>query len=141
MNLAVVILAAGRGERMGSPLPKVLHGIFDKPMLQCVIDSAEKLRPFRIIAVVGKNFKEIKKSIKPGNILFAVQKKPNGTGDALLRAKTLLKDFRGTILVLNGDVPLITSETLKKFLSLHRKNSNHISLISFAAANPASYGR
>ncbi|MCX5717250.1 MAG: bifunctional UDP-N-acetylglucosamine diphosphorylase/glucosamine-1-phosphate N-acetyltransferase GlmU [Nitrospirae bacterium] len=141
MKLAVVILAAGRGKRMNSTLPKVLHGIFDKPMLQCVIDSAEKLRPSRIIAVVGKNFKEIKKSIKPGNILFAVQKKPNGTGDALLRAKTLLKDFRGTILVLNGDVPLITSETLKKFLSLHRKGRNHISLISFAAANPASYGR
>ncbi|OGW31373.1 MAG: UDP-N-acetylglucosamine diphosphorylase/glucosamine-1-phosphate N-acetyltransferase [Nitrospirae bacterium GWF2_44_13] len=141
MKLAVVILAAGRGERMGSPLPKVLHGIFDKPMLQCVIDSAERLRPLRIVAVVGKHFKEIKKSIKPGNILFAVQKKPNGTGDALLRAKTLLKDFRGTILVLNGDVPLITSETLKKFLSLHQTGRNHISLISFAATNPASYGR
>lgn len=141
MKLAVVILAAGRGERMNSTLPKVLHGIFDKPMLQCVIDSAEKLRPSRIIAVVGKNFKEIKKSIKPGNILFAVQKKPNGTGDALLRAKTLLKDFRGTILVLSGDVPLITSETLKEFLSLHRKGRNHISLISFAATSPASYGR
>ncbi|MBI1811743.1 MAG: bifunctional UDP-N-acetylglucosamine diphosphorylase/glucosamine-1-phosphate N-acetyltransferase GlmU [Nitrospirae bacterium] len=143
MKLAVVILAAGRGERMGSHLPKVLHGIFDKPMLQCVIDSAEKLRPSRIIAVVGKNFKEIKKSIKPENILFAIQKKPKGTGDALLRAKTLLKGTKhgGTILVLNGDVPLITSETLKKFLSLHRKGRNGISLISFAAANPASYGR
>ena len=91
--------------------------------------------------MVGKHFKEIKKSIKPGSILFAVQKKPNGTGDALLRAKTLLKDFRGTILVLNGDVPLVTSETLKKFLSLHRTGRNHISLISFAATNPASYGR
>ncbi|HBO83794.1 MAG TPA: UDP-N-acetylglucosamine diphosphorylase/glucosamine-1-phosphate N-acetyltransferase, partial [Deltaproteobacteria bacterium] len=141
MKLAVVILAAGRGERMGSPLAKVLHRISDKPMLQCVIDSAVKLRPLRIIAVVGKNFNEIKKSIKPGNILFAIQRKPNGTGDALLRAKALLKDFRGTILVLNGDVPLITSETLKKFVNLHRKDRNHISLISFAAANPASYGR
>ena len=52
MKLAVVILAAGRGERMGSPLPKVLHGIFDKPMLQCVIDSAERLRPLKIISFV-----------------------------------------------------------------------------------------
>ncbi|MDI6744176.1 MAG: bifunctional UDP-N-acetylglucosamine diphosphorylase/glucosamine-1-phosphate N-acetyltransferase GlmU [Thermodesulfovibrionales bacterium] len=141
MKLAVVILAAGRGERMNSTLPKVLHRIFDRTMLQCVIDSSEKLMPLRIIAVVGKHFKEIRKSIKPENILFAVQKKPNGTGDALLKTKTLLKDFRGTILVLNGDVPLITSETLKKLLGLHQRAKNDISLISFVAASPASYGR
>ncbi len=160
MKLAVVILAAGRGERMGSPLPKVLHWIFDKPMLQCVIDSASRLKPSKIVIVVGKNCGEIKDAInksphppfikggrggitkgKQSNLSFVIQKKPNGTGDALLRAKTLLKDFRGTILVLNGDVPLITSETLKKFLSLHRTGGNHISLISFAATNPASYGR
>jgi len=141
MKIAVVILAAGRGERMNSALPKVLHVIFDKSMLQCVLDSAEKLRPSRIIAVVGKNFKEIKKSVKSGNMVFALQKKPNGTGGALSSAKAALKDFKGTILVLNGDVPLVTPETLKKFLSLHRTGGNHISLISFAAANPDSYGR
>ena len=163
MKLAVVILAAGRGERMGSPLPKVLHGIFDKPMLQCVIDSASGLKPSKIVIVVGKNYGEIKDAInksphppfikggregitkgKQSSLSFVIQKKPNGTGDALVRAKSALgglKDFIGTILVLNGDVPLITSETLKRFLSLHLRGKNDISLISFAAANPASYGR
>jgi len=140
-KIAVVILAAGKGKRMNSAVPKVLHGIFDKPMLQCVIDSAKELKPGKIIAVAGKNSGEIKKSIKTKNISFAIQDKPRGTGDALSKASKLLKNFRGTVLVLNGDVPLITSETLRKFIGLHRRAKNDISLISFVAVNPASYGR
>ena len=144
MKVAVVILAAGRGERMNSSLPKVLHRIFDKPMLQYVVGSAAKLKPFKIVVVAGKHYKEIKNSIKGGQrsiITFAIQKEPKGTGDALSKARTFLKDFRGTILVLNGDTPLITSQTLTKFLKLHRREKNDISLISFIASDPAAYGR
>lgn len=144
MKVAVVILAAGRGERMNSSLPKVLHRIFDKPMLQYVVDSSAKLEPFKIVVVAGEHYKEIKNSIKgkQGSIItFAIQKEPKGTGDALSKASTFLKDFRGTILVLNGDTPLITSQTLAKFLKLHRREKNDISLISFIASDPAAYGR
>ena len=141
LKLAVVILAAGRGERMNSSMPKVLHKIFDKPMLQHVVDSALKIKPSRIVVVAGRNLKEIKNSVRGKGILFAVQKEPKGTGDALSKARALLKDFKGTMLVLNGDAPLITAETLSRFLRLHRKERNKISLISFMASNPAAYGR
>lgn len=141
MKIAVVILAAGRGERMNSSIPKVLHKIQDKSMLQHVIDSAQKLRPAKIVVVVGKHYAEIKKQIKAKNISFAIQSEPKGTGDALLKAKNFLRGFKGSILVLNGDVPLITPETLKKFFSLHIKEKNDISLVSFVAGNPSAYGR
>jgi bifunctional UDP-N-acetylglucosamine pyrophosphorylase/glucosamine-1-phosphate N-acetyltransferase len=151
MSLAVVILAAGRGERMNSSLPKVLHKIFDKPMLRYVVDTASGLNPSKIVVVVGKNHKEIKsrgvlqyaptKKGQRGIVSFAVQKEPKGTADALSKAGKALKGFKGTILVLNGDTPLITVQTLNKFLGLHRKGEKDISFISFIASNPAAYGR
>jgi len=141
MKTAVVILAAGRGGRMNSTMPKVLHKIFDKPMLQHVVDSAAMLKPFKLGVVVGKHYKDIKDSLKGRDIFFAIQKEPKGTGDALSRSRTFLKDFKGTILVLNGDTPLIRPETLNKFVRLHRKEKNKISLVSFIAGNPAAYGR
>ncbi len=141
MKLAVVILAAGRGERMNSTLPKVLHKISGKTMLQHVIDSALKLKPSRTIIVAGRHYKDIKDSLKGSNILFAIQKEPKGTGDAVLKARTFLEGFKGTVLILNGDAPLVTAQALVKFLGLHRKGNNDISLISFVAAKPAAYGR
>ncbi|MBI5203828.1 MAG: bifunctional UDP-N-acetylglucosamine diphosphorylase/glucosamine-1-phosphate N-acetyltransferase GlmU [Nitrospirae bacterium] len=141
MKLAVVILAAGRGERMNSALPKVLHKISGKAMLQHVIDSASKLKPSRTIVVAGRQYKEIKDTLKGSNILFAIQKEPKGTGDAVLKARTFLEGFKGTVLILNGDAPLVTAEALLKFLGLHGKSNNDISLISFVAARPAAYGR
>lgn len=141
MKLAVVILAAGRGERMNSALPKVLHKISGKAMLQHVIDAASGLKPSRIIVVAGRHYKEIKDALKDSNILFAIQKEPKGTGDAVLKARTFLEGFKGDVLILNGDAPLVTAQALIKFLGLHRKNNNDISLVSFVAANPEAYGR
>ncbi len=141
MKTAVVILAAGRGERMNSSIPKVLHKIQDNSMLQHVIDSAQKFGPAKIVVVAGKNYAEIKKSIKAKNISFAIQSEPKGTGDALSKARNFLRRFNGNILVLNGDVPLITHETLRKFFNLHLKGKKDISLVSFVAGNPSAYGR
>lgn len=146
MRLAVVILAAGVGKRMNSAVPKVLHKISGKPMLQHVVDSIAELNPVSIVVVVGRHRAEIRKSIclhdvTHPRIKFITQEEPKGTGDALSKAKTALKDFKGTILVLNGDTPLITSQTLRKFLGLHCKERNEISFISFTASDPADYGR
>lgn len=141
MKIAVVILAAGRGERMNSSIPKVLHKIEDRPMLQHVIDSAHRLGPTKIVVVVGEHYTEIKKSIKAKYVSFAIQSEPKGTADALSRARNFLRGFNGNILVLNGDVPLITPGTLRKFFSLHLKQKNDISIISFVAGNPSAYGR
>ncbi|MCE5194134.1 MAG: bifunctional UDP-N-acetylglucosamine diphosphorylase/glucosamine-1-phosphate N-acetyltransferase GlmU [Nitrospiraceae bacterium] len=141
MKTAVVILAAGQGKRMNSSLPKVLHKIFNKHMIQYVIDSVSMLKPFKITVVAGKHFKEIKNSINSEKIFFALQKQPKGTADALLSAKEPLKGFKGTVLVVNGDTPLITPQILGKFLELHSKKDKHISFISFKPDNPAGYGR
>jgi bifunctional UDP-N-acetylglucosamine pyrophosphorylase/glucosamine-1-phosphate N-acetyltransferase len=142
MKLAGVILAAGLGKRMSSSLPKVLHKIYDAPMLQYVLSTLNKLKPQRIIVVAGKHFKEIKESIKDdGSIYFAHQKEARGTGDALLKARQTLRGFKGTVLVINGDTPLILRETLRKFLYLHKRKRNVISVLSFTAKEPGSYGR
>jgi bifunctional UDP-N-acetylglucosamine pyrophosphorylase/glucosamine-1-phosphate N-acetyltransferase len=142
MKLASVVLAAGLGKRMNSSVPKVLHTIHGTPMLQYVLTTLYELKPQKIIVVVGKHLSEIRKSIKKqDSITFAYQEEAKGTGDALLNAWPALEGLKGTVLVINGDTPLIIRETLKKLLTLHKKRGNVISLLSFIAQDPASYGR
>jgi len=142
MKLAAVVLAAGLGTRMNSSVPKVLNDLNGTLMLQHVLNILYKLKPKRIVVVAGMHIEEIKKSIQDGsNIFFAHQKEAKGTGDALLKAVPSLRGFQGTVLVVNGDTPLITPETLKKFLLLHIKRRDTLSLISFISREPGSYGR
>jgi len=142
MKIAGVVLAAGMGTRMKSSLPKVLHNIWGAPMLQYVVDALFALKPQKTVVVVGKHSREISRAVTyPSTVVFAQQKEAKGTGDALLTAAPALKHFNGTVLVVNGDTPLITEDTLKKFLSLHQKMKNSVSLLSFDADDPGSYGR
>ncbi|MEW6066975.1 MAG: bifunctional UDP-N-acetylglucosamine diphosphorylase/glucosamine-1-phosphate N-acetyltransferase GlmU [Nitrospirota bacterium] len=142
MKIAGVVLAAGLGKRMNSSLPKVLHKLHGNTMLQHVLDVLYKISPQKIIVVVGKFFDEIRGSIKDiSSISFAHQKEAKGTGDALLKASEYLKGFKGTIIVVNGDMPLITSKTIEKFLNIHTRKKNIISVLSFKTENPRSYGR
>lgn len=143
MKIACIILAAGLGKRMRSEWPKVLHEIDRIPMLQYVLDSLEEIHAQKIIAVVGKFSREIQKAVddKSSMVVFARQKKARGTADAVSIALPFLKGFRNTVLVVNGDTPLITGKTLKKFLMLHRKNKNLLSVLSFVPDSPDSYGR
>ncbi len=142
MKLAGVILSAGLGKRMDSTIPKVLHKIYGIPMLQYVLCRMHELKPQKVIVVVGKHFREIKDAVKDADsISFVHQKEAKGTGDALLNAKQALQGFQGTVLVINGDTPLIRRETLKRFLNLHQKKGHTISVLSFMAQDPSSYGR
>ncbi|MBI5640335.1 MAG: bifunctional UDP-N-acetylglucosamine diphosphorylase/glucosamine-1-phosphate N-acetyltransferase GlmU [Nitrospirae bacterium] len=141
MNLACVILAAGLGKRMRSSLPKVLHSICGIPMIQSVLNTVTTLRPQRIIVVAGKHMDRIQESVEAGDVLFAHQAEPRGTGHALRCAAPALKGFRGDVLVVNGDTPLIRTRTLREFLRLHQKNRNILSVLSFIPRNPAGYGR
>jgi len=141
-KFAVVILAAGLGTRMHSSIPKVLHKLNGYPMLYYVINSIKLLNPDIIIIVCGThNNEKIKKEFSNNNIIFAIQANPLGTADALLSSEEHLKEFEGNILVLNGDTPLIKSGTLKSFLEKHKKDENHLSVISFYTENPTGYGR
>jgi bifunctional UDP-N-acetylglucosamine pyrophosphorylase/glucosamine-1-phosphate N-acetyltransferase len=138
-KISCVVLAAGQGTRMKSNLPKVLHKLYDRPMLLYCLDTLKMLKSEKIVVVVAEKHKEIKDAVSNSfNVTFAVQKEQKGTAHALLQASSFT---RNTVLVTNGDAPHITIATLRKFLSLHRKNKNSVSMLSFKAADPSSYGR
>jgi bifunctional UDP-N-acetylglucosamine pyrophosphorylase/glucosamine-1-phosphate N-acetyltransferase len=141
MKTACVILAAGLGTRMNSELPKVLHRICGMPMIRYVLDTAGKLRPDKTVVVAGKHLGAMRDALAQAGLSFALQEKPKGTGHALRCASRELKGFKGDIVVMNGDTPLLEPDTIKKFLALHRKNGNSLSVLSFSTAFPAGYGR
>lgn len=141
MNLSVVILAAGRGKRMGSSIPKVLHRVLGKPILHYAVDAVKALRPKDLIIVIGRGAETVRKSLSDGDITFVIQNKLLGTANALATARKKLSANSGTILVLNGDCPLITTNTLKRFLTRHKRNKNVLSLLSFTNDSLSGYGR
>jgi bifunctional UDP-N-acetylglucosamine pyrophosphorylase/glucosamine-1-phosphate N-acetyltransferase len=141
MTLSCVVLAAGLGTRMNSKLPKVLHKVCGIPMLQAVLNTAKELRPHRIVIVVGKQGELIRTSVEDKGAVFTSQREAKGTGHALKCARPALKDDEGVVVVVNGDTPLLRAATIKKFLNLHQKNGNAISVLSFRAENPGTYGR
>ena len=140
--LSVAILAAGKGTRMESSLPKVLHKISGKSLLQRVINSCVELNPDQIFVITGHKSKEVQKSI-PNNkkINFVIQDPQSGTGHAIQVLCREVKKHEGKLLVLNGDVPLIKTETLKKLINLHDSKNADISLITTKKKNPHGYGR
>jgi len=141
MKTACIILAAGLGKRMGSPLPKVLHRMCGTTMLESVLSPVRKLRPDRTIIVAGRHIEAIKETLGNEGLSYVLQKEAKGTGHAVLCARRALGDFQGTAVVLNGDSPLVEHETIKKFLRLHRRDRNALSVISFIAKDPKDYGR
>lgn len=141
-NIYGVILAAGLGTRMKSSLPKVLHKVHGRPMLLYSLDAVRSLRPRKTVVVVGKDSALVRESVGGlSDVVFAVQNEQKGTAHALLSAENELKGLTGTVLVANGDTPLLTPGTLKKFLGLHRRSRNTLSVLSFDAKDPYSYGR
>ena len=118
-DLSIVIMAAGKGTRMRSSIPKVLHKIAHKPLLNHVIDTAETLRPKHIICVVGPDVPTVEEAAKPHKTV--IQKERLGTGHALKTALSAIKDFKGTVMVLSGDVPLITADMLEDLVARHEQ--------------------
>jgi bifunctional UDP-N-acetylglucosamine pyrophosphorylase/glucosamine-1-phosphate N-acetyltransferase len=126
---------------MNSSVPKVLHRICGITMLRSVIDTAQKLNPERIVVIAGKHIELMKDSIDSKDVAFVLQEEPKGTGHAVSCARDALSHFKGDIVILNGDTPLVGPVTIKKFLRLHRKDGNVLSVLSFAAGKPDNYGR
>jgi len=138
MSLSVVILAAGKGTRMRSSLPKVLHPIADKPMVEHVIDSARQLGADNIYIVYGFGGEILKQSINGDDLTFVEQSEQLGTGHAVDQASPFLKDDED-VLVLYGDVPLTKVSTLKTLLDV--KLNNGMALLTVNLENPTGYGR
>ena len=140
--LSVAILAAGKGTRMASSLPKVLHKISGKTLLERVINSCNELNPDHIFIIIGHKGKEVKDSVPQNkNIKFIIQDPQLGTGHAIQILCNEVGKKEGKLLVLNGDVPLIKSNTLKKLLNLHDSKEADVSLVTTKKNNPNGYGR
>jgi bifunctional UDP-N-acetylglucosamine pyrophosphorylase / glucosamine-1-phosphate N-acetyltransferase len=137
-GLNVVILAAGKGERMMSNKSKVMHEIMGKPMVGHVVKRAEELAPDAIVVVVGYRREQVEDYLRDKGVLFSLQAEQKGTGHALLTAEHLLKD--GDVLVLYGDVPLMESATLRAFLASY-KDTGDITFMTTDVDNPKGYGR
>ena len=140
--LTVAILAAGKGTRMASSMPKVLHKLSGKTLLQRVIDSCKELNPDKIFIIVGHKSEEVKDSVsKNNNVHFIEQNPQKGTGHAVQVLSNQVKNHDGKLIVLNGDVPLIKAETLKKLINYHDSKTADVSLITTKKKNPHGYGR
>ncbi len=140
-NVCAVILAAGEGTRMRSLVPKVLHPICSKPMIKRLIESVNSIGVQNIIVVIGHKADLVKKSLQ--GVKCVKQDRLLGTGDAVLKTKGfLLRDKKiDTVLILYGDVPLLTSETLKKVLDRHEATRSGCTLLTSHLKNPTGYGR
>jgi len=134
-DLDIIVLAAGKGTRMKSSIPKVLHQIAGKPMLSHVIKAAESLDPKAIVLVVGHEADAVKKSIANDRLIFVTQSPQLGTGHAVLQTKPFLKAKK--TLVLYGDVPCISNVTLARLTA----SSAQISILTQVVTNPTGYGR
>ncbi|ERI08772.1 bifunctional UDP-N-acetylglucosamine diphosphorylase/glucosamine-1-phosphate N-acetyltransferase GlmU [Aneurinibacillus aneurinilyticus] len=135
-----VVLAAGQGTRMKSKLYKVLHSVCGKPMVQHVVDSLNELQTDRIVVVVGHGADKVKEQL--GNdVEYAMQEEQLGTAHAVMQVAPILKGRKGTTLVLSGDEPLISSETLEALVAHHEANQAAATILTRVMDNPTGYGR
>jgi bifunctional UDP-N-acetylglucosamine pyrophosphorylase/glucosamine-1-phosphate N-acetyltransferase len=139
-RLAVVILAAGQGTRMKSALPKVLHPVGGRPMLGHVLNVAAALGAVETVVVVAPGASEVKALAKAHGATTVVQDRQLGTGHAVATAQSALAGFDGTLLVLFGDSPLVTADTLSRLIARLGKESE-IAALGFRAEDPTGYGR
>jgi len=139
---AAVILAAGQGTRMKSPLPKVLHKVGGRSLLDRVIDTVERAGCERIVVVVGNHSPAVRELVarRLGEASIALQDPPLGTAHAVLAAKAALADFDGDVLVTNGDCPLLAPEDLEPLYALRSAGAD-LGLLGFEPENALLYGR
>jgi bifunctional UDP-N-acetylglucosamine pyrophosphorylase/glucosamine-1-phosphate N-acetyltransferase len=139
-NIAAIILAAGKGARMKSSLPKVLHPVCWRPMLGYVLDLVRELKIKKFSVVLGFKHAEVKKFLVPGT-RTVIQKRLIGTADAVKQALSSLKTFQGSVLVLYADIPLLKKETLEKLIKHHLETQAAATLLTAKQEKPFGYGR
>lgn len=139
-NRYAIILAAGKGSRMKSSLYKVLHPVAGKPMVEHVIEQVEAINVDEIVTIVGFGAEMVKDHLGERS-KYALQTEQLGTGHAVLATADLLKDKKGTTLVICGDTPLLTSDTLDKLVKHHEETNAKATILSAIARDASGYGR
>lgn len=140
-GLAILVLAAGEGTRMKSDLAKVLHEIGGVSMICRVIETVREIAASKIIVVVGHQAEKVKRELSGEPVEFVLQSERLGTGHAVMTAEPLLAGFAGTLVVLNGDTPLLKRETLEAFVAYHHDAGNAATVLSAVLDDPSGYGR
>jgi len=139
-NRYAVVLAAGQGTRMKSSLYKVLHPVCGKPMVQHVIDQLKPLQLNEIITIVGHGAENVQDQIGDDS-RFVIQEEQLGTGHAVQQADNILEQQEGTTLVVCGDTPLLTNDTLESLITYHEEEGSKATLLTAHAEDPTGYGR
>ncbi|MFH1963078.1 MAG: sugar phosphate nucleotidyltransferase [bacterium] len=152
-NIGAIILAAGLGKRMKSKLIKILHPICGQPMIAYVIDALNKLGIQKRVIVLGHQMERVAEFLNDRNVEIAVQERPLGTGDAVKSAEQLFDEWRGStsdtgsisdtgdVLVLSGDTPLISDNTLERLIETHHVSGAEATILTVEMQNPTGYGR
>lgn len=143
-NINAIILAAGKGTRMKSETPKVLHEIFGKTLLGYVLDAINKTDLIdKSFVIVGHQGEMVEKFVKDNyeNASTVLQMPQLGTGDAVSKVCPHLENFDGEVIILCGDTPVISEKTLKEFIEFHRSKNSDLTVMSAIFDNPANYGR
>ncbi len=140
-KFAALILAAGKGTRMKSGVPKVLHPVAGRPMISYVVDAVRSGGFRDVVIVVGHESEEVRKVVQEPGIKFALQEPQLGTGHAVAAARDLFTGFSGDILILCGDIPLLQSTTIKEFIRSHQNNSSSLTVMTTYPEKSAGYGR
>ncbi|TAE48735.1 MAG: UDP-N-acetylglucosamine diphosphorylase/glucosamine-1-phosphate N-acetyltransferase [Oscillatoriales cyanobacterium] len=149
--IAIAILAAGRGTRMKSDLPKVLHELGGRSLVERVLQSCQEIEISRRLVIVGYRGELVKQSLMEAHeksdnsqfppLEFVEQTEQLGTGHAIQQLLPHLKGFPGDLLVLNGDVPLLRAETIKQLMAIHQQHQNSATILTANLPNPQGYGR
>ncbi|CAF1855338.1 bifunctional UDP-N-acetylglucosamine diphosphorylase/glucosamine-1-phosphate N-acetyltransferase GlmU [Bacillus subtilis] len=135
-----VVLAAGQGTRMKSKLYKVLHPVCGKPMVEHVVDEALKLSLSKLVTIVGHGAEEVKKQLGDKSE-YALQAEQLGTAHAVKQAQPFLADEKGVTIVICGDTPLLTAETMEQMLKEHTQREAKATILTAVAEDPTGYGR
>src|SRR5262249_10577117 len=142
MDTHVVILAAGKGTRMKSALPKVLHPLAGRPLIEYVLAHAAALHPKSTVVVIGHEADALRSSLSScGDITFVAQEPQLGTAHALLQTEGALRGASGTLVLLSGDVPLLTAATLQALVDRHLTRGAAATVLTAIVDDPTSYGR
>lgn len=142
-NIAAVVLAAGKGKRMNSDQPKVLHRIFGQPMIEHLLRTVTSLSIVKIVVVVGHQAELVKSALAHygDGLDFVLQTEQHGTGHAVLVTENELADFEGDILVMAGDAPFLSAKTIENLVEVHHREKAAATVLSAVPSDAAGYGR
>src|SRR5262245_38026439 len=138
--VGAVVLAAGRSTRFRSARSKLLHELGGRPIIRWLLEALRAVEVAPVVVVVAPNADDLRAACGPGGE-FAVQSEARGTGHAVLASEAALQGFAGSVLVLNADLPFLSTETLSRVIETHRAGDGQLTLLSATVSDPFGWGR